>query len=103
MHFQTIVMEAIGGIELTASGVPSLVMRDLAEFATLPFLAAFDVPPDPRSQTPPRRVTYIALAKKIMPLLVEHVHRFKERLEIFVDGTFEAVLAVCPLQSHVQS
>lgn len=69
-------------------------MRDLSEFATLPFLAAFDVPANPKSQTPQKRITYIALAKKTMPMLVDLFLRFKEREEIFVDGTIEAVLSV---------
>ncbi|CAK5277941.1 unnamed protein product [Mycena citricolor] len=90
---QTIVVETISEIALEASGVPSLVMRDLSEYATLPFLAAFDGPPDPKSQTPPKRVTYIALTKRIMPLLVDLFLRFKEREEIYIDGTIEAVLS----------
>ena len=36
-------MEAVDSIELTAHGVVSLVLRDLSEYATLPFLAAFDI------------------------------------------------------------
>ncbi|KAJ7911535.1 hypothetical protein B0H13DRAFT_2009133, partial [Mycena leptocephala] len=90
---QTIVLETIVDIDLSAVGTPSLVMRDLSEFATLPFLAAFDVPANPKSQTPQKRITYIALAKKTMPMLVDLFLRFKEREEIFVDGTIEAVLS----------
>ncbi|KAF7333497.1 Protein MON2 [Mycena venus] len=74
---QAIVLETIVDIDLSATGCPSLIMRDLSEFATLPFLAAFDVPANPKSQTPQKRITYIALAKK----------------EIFTDGTIEAVLS----------
>lgn len=88
-------MDAIAGIDLAAPGVPSLVMRDLSEFATLPFLAAFDVAPEPKSQTPQKRITYIALAKKTMPMLVDHFLQFKDQVEIYVDGTLEAVLSVC--------
>lgn len=90
---QAIVIETIVDIDLAAAGAPSLVMRDLSEFATLPFLAAFDVPSDPKTQTPQKRVTYIALAKKIMPMLVDMFLRFKGREEIYVDGTIEAVLS----------
>ncbi|KAF7290808.1 Protein MON2 [Mycena indigotica] len=90
---QAIVLETIADIDLTAAGTASLVMRDLSEFATLPFLAAFDVPPDPKTQTPAKRVTYIALAKKVMPTLVELFLRFKEREEIYADGTIEALLS----------
>ncbi|TFK71822.1 hypothetical protein BDN72DRAFT_409999 [Pluteus cervinus] len=90
---QAIVMDAIADIDLTLPGSPSLVMRDLSEFATLPFLAAFDVAPQPGSQTPQKRVTYIALAKKTMPLLVNLFLRFKDQETIYVDGTLEAVLS----------
>ena len=87
-------MDAISTIQLEASGVPSLVMRDLSEFATLPFLAAFDVPANPKSQTPPKRVTYIALAKRTMPQVVALFLRFKDDAAIFNDGTVEAILSV---------
>ncbi|KAJ7664366.1 hypothetical protein DFH06DRAFT_322458 [Mycena polygramma] len=90
---QTIVLETIVDIDLSAAGTPSLIMRDLSEFATLPFLAAFDVPSNPKAQTPQKRITYIALAKRTMPMLVDLYLRFKEREEIFVDGTIEAVLS----------
>lgn len=88
-------VDVITGIDLKVAGSPSLVMRDLAEFATLAFLAAFDVPADPKSQTPPKRVTYIALAKKTMPMLVEHFVRFKDERDIYVNETLEVVLSVC--------
>ncbi|KAF7340848.1 Protein MON2 [Mycena sanguinolenta] len=90
---QTVVLETIVDIDLSAPGCPSLVMRDLSEFATLPFLAAFDVPANPKTQTPQKRVTYIALAKKVMPMLVDLFIRFKDREEIYMDGTIEAVLS----------
>ncbi|KAF5376165.1 hypothetical protein D9757_009328 [Collybiopsis confluens] len=90
---QSVVMTTIGGIDLSASGTPSLVIRDLSEFSTFPFLAAFDVPPDPKIQTPPKRITYIALAKKTMPKLVDLCLQFKQRLELYSDGTLEAVMS----------
>ncbi|KAJ7102802.1 hypothetical protein C8R44DRAFT_682224 [Mycena epipterygia] len=90
---QAIVVETIVDIDLSAPGCPSLIMRDLSEFATLPFLAAFDVPQNPKTQTPQKRITYIALAKKAMPMLVDLFLRFKDREEIYMDGTIEAVLS----------
>lgn len=87
-------MEMIAGIDLSATGSPSLVMRDLSEYATLPFLAAFDLQPLPKSQTPQKRITYIAISKKTMPLLVDLFLQFKDRPEIYADGTLEAVLSV---------
>ncbi|KAJ7597649.1 guanine nucleotide exchange factor in Golgi transport N-terminal-domain-containing protein [Mycena floridula] len=87
---QALVMDTIANIDLTTPGSPSLVMRDLSEFATLAFLAAFDLPAESSNH---RRITYIALSKKTMPLLVEYFLRFKDQLEIYVDETLEAVLS----------
>ncbi|TFY62206.1 hypothetical protein EVJ58_g4016 [Rhodofomes roseus] len=91
------VMQAIDGVDLSSSGAPSLVLRDLSEYATLPFLAAFDIPSRASvvSATPSRstagRVTYIALSKKIMPVLVELFLRFKGQSAIYLDGTVERI------------
>ncbi|KAG1824868.1 uncharacterized protein BJ212DRAFT_1566454 [Suillus subaureus] len=97
---QVVVLDAIADIKLTGSGVPSLVLRDLSEFSTLPFLAAFHVPIlSPASPGTPiavssqKQVTYIALSKKVMPLIVELYMRFKDELEIYEDGTLEAVFS----------
>lgn len=91
-------MEAIAGIDLSLPGSPSLIMRDLSEFSTLPFLAAFDVQPaatSAKTSTPQKRITYIGLVKKTMPLLVDLFSRFKDNIDIYVDGTLETVLSVC--------
>lgn len=94
-------MEAVDGIDLSSPGVPSLILRDLSEYSTLPFLAAFDVPEPPAppassTQRPrtQKRVTYIALSKKTMPQLVDLFLRFKEHADIYLDGTIEAIFAV---------
>lgn len=98
-------MDTIADLDLSGKGSPSLVIRDLSEYATLPFLAAFDVEPavDPSSgkvQTGQKRITYIALSKKTMPILVDLFLKFKENAEIYVDGTLEAVLSVGVLHHH---
>ena len=94
--FQAVVLDTIVGIDLSIPGSPSLVIRDLSEYATLPFLAAFDVQGGPKSQSPPKRITYIALSKKTMPMLVELFLRFKANVGIYLDGTVESVLSVSP-------
>ncbi|KAG6844369.1 hypothetical protein H0H87_007445 [Tephrocybe sp. NHM501043] len=90
---QAAVMETIEGIDLSVSGSPSLVLRDLSEFATLPFLAAFDVPSLAKTSTPQKRITYIAISKKTLPMLVELFIRFKLDPAVYLDGTLEAVLS----------
>ena len=77
-------------------GVASLILRDLSEFLTLAFIGAFDTLeatgiPDSRSS---KRVTYIALAKKVMPMLMGIFLRFKDSLDIYSDETMETILAV---------
>ncbi|KAI6140148.1 hypothetical protein BKA82DRAFT_4216431 [Pisolithus tinctorius] len=100
---QASILETAESIELTASGVPSLVIRDLSEYITLPFLAAFhpnqvdaSVPGTPVTPVPAsarKQVTYVGLSKKVMPSLVEMYLRFRDRTEIYEDGTLEAVLS----------
>jgi hypothetical protein len=100
-------MDTINGIELKEAGTPSLILRDLSEYSTLAFIASFDVPEVQKPSaklsagasapvtTPPqqKRITYIALAKTCMPRLAELFLQFKERDEIFVDETIEAILS----------
>lgn len=97
---QSAVVDTVLGFDLQSAGLPSLVLTDLSEFATLAFLAAFDVPdanPAVDSRRPPRRVTYIALAKKVMPVLVEIYSRFKTTVEVYEDGTVDSILSVSRL------
>ncbi len=79
-------------------------MHDLADYATLPFLAAFDIQShqkNPQAPSAQKRVTYIALTKKTMPILVNLFLRFKENEEIYVDGTLESILSVCSFTGHL--
>lgn len=99
---QGVVLETVKSIDMKASGVPSLIMRDLAEYVTLPFLGSFDIvaPPDTPTTSHPvirstsKKVTYIAFGKRAMPYLVELFLSFKDRSEIYVDGTLEQIVAV---------
>jgi hypothetical protein len=92
-------MDTITDIDLDVPVSPSLVMRDLADCATLrlPFLAAVDVQPHSRIQqphTPQKRISYILLSKGTMPMLVELFLRFKANVDVYVDRTSESVLSV---------
>jgi hypothetical protein len=112
LALQANVVDTVNGIELTEVGAPSLILRDLSEYATLAFIASFDVPraqslgsissataqaPLPATAattSPPRkRITYIALTKMCMPRLADLFLQFKEKDEIFVDGTVEALFS----------
>ena len=98
---QASVIDIVQAIDLAESGVPSLIMRDLAEFSSLAFLAGCHIHPTlvsgPETPTPTstrKHVTYIGLSKKTMPALVDLYMRFKDHAEIYEDGTLEAVLSV---------
>lgn len=86
--------EVIQDIDMASPGVPSLILRDISEYATLPFMAAFDVPSSTTSTKPQKRVSYIALSKKAMPQLVDLFLKFKANPEIYANGTSEAILSV---------
>ena len=94
---QADVLEAIAGIDLTVHGAPSIVLCDLSEYSTLAFVAAFDVqtPGAPTDSTKaPKKITYIALCKKTMPLIVKMYLDFKDQPLLYQDGTLEAILSV---------
>jgi hypothetical protein len=70
----------------------------------LPFIAAFDAP-EPSSalssesaarasKGPQKRVTYVALAKVAMPLLVDVYLKHQHEVELYKNGTVETILGV---------
>jgi hypothetical protein len=72
-------------------------MKDLAYFVTLAFSGTVrspvvDAPPESRIKSKP--LTYIALCKRVMPLLAHMYSRFKGSSDIYADGTVGAILAV---------
>ena len=83
-------------IDLAVSGSPSLLMRDLSELMTLAYLGTFEVRSQEddvtRRATP--RVTYIALTKKVMPMLLEMFARFKDDDSIYLNETVEIIFSV---------
>lgn len=95
---QAVVLDAATAFEAQkVQGAPSVLLGDVAEYATLAFLGAFDAPPPMHIQAQNKaiglRVTYVALCKKSLPLLVQLFLRFKSDSRIWSDGTLERVLA----------
>ncbi|KAL5513923.1 hypothetical protein ACEPAG_2684 [Sanghuangporus baumii] len=97
---QAVVVETINDIDLSVPGAASLVLRDLSELLTLPYLGAFDVqdanydPSRPiKDSRRSNRVTYIALTKKVMPMLRDTFLRFRDADLIYIDGTLEAIFS----------
>ncbi|KAF8345051.1 hypothetical protein F5887DRAFT_1282803 [Amanita rubescens] len=89
---QSVIMDTVLDINLSSPGTPSLVIRDMSEYATFPFLASFDLQ-NQNSKTAPSKVTYVALSKKAMPLLVDLYLRFKDNIDLYMDRSMEALLS----------
>jgi hypothetical protein len=99
------VFDAIVDIKSSSPDIGSLILRDLAGYATLPFIAAFDAPqvmylrPGEMEAKPSssgrKQVTYIGLAKKVMPLIVSTYMEHQQQELVYQDGTLEAIFAVC--------
>ncbi|KAL5521903.1 MON2 [Sanghuangporus sanghuang] len=97
---QAAVVETINDIDLSVPGATSLVLRALSELLTLPYLGAFDIQDANNDASRPikdsrmlKRVTYIALTKKVMPMLRDTFLRFKDADIIYIDGTLEAIFS----------
>ncbi|KAH7100328.1 hypothetical protein BKA62DRAFT_706688 [Auriculariales sp. MPI-PUGE-AT-0066] len=97
---QANIFKVLESLDLTVPLSPSLVLRDLAEYATLPFLAGFDFEPPTMTSDASviktkttKRVSYIAVSKRAMPWLVELYLQFEDMSQIYADGTLEAVVA----------
>ena len=95
---QNNILAVYESVDLNVPGSPALVLSDYAYFVTLAFSETVD-------QTTPtikqdsvslaKRATYIAMCKRIMPLLSHLYSRFKGNVELYSDGTVEAILKVC--------
>jgi hypothetical protein len=103
-ELQVVVLNAVKDIPLNDPSIVSLVIKDLSAYATLPFLAAFDVPqvmyirpgenaPKP-SSSGRKRVTYVGLTKQVMPLVVETYTAHAGDESMYSDGTVEAMFSV---------
>jgi hypothetical protein len=88
-------------VDMLVPGSPSLILSDFSYFVTLPFVAAYDLNQNPtpsQVQGKPilKKVTYIAICKRAMPVLAHLYNRFKASVDIYTDGTVDAILAVSP-------
>lgn len=94
---QAAVLEVVAAIKLEIPGAASAVLSDLSEYLTLAFIAAFDSEVDSSAKFKPRmpqRVTYIALAKEVMPHVLWLYVRYKDDLSIYEHGAVERMFAV---------
>jgi len=94
MLVQSAVYDVVQALQIASlPGLPSLVVADLADYATLAYYAGFTVESS-KSASALKQVTYIALSKKAMPRVVELFDTFKTESQLYSDGTIEHVLSV---------
>jgi hypothetical protein len=95
---QTSIMEVVKNIDVTDVNIRVVVLADIAEYSTLAFIAAFDMPPSsgttPTSGAARRKLTFIGLSKVAMPLLLERFSSASDDLTLYLSGTIERVLSV---------
>ncbi|KAI9254748.1 hypothetical protein EDC94DRAFT_678828 [Helicostylum pulchrum] len=95
---QEAVLEAVQTLDMNVTGVPPLVLADLAEYMTLAFLS----PPEdgqnknrgyiPPSQRKFSTVTYIALNKKCSSLVANLFKLHANVLDLYTEGVFERMI-----------
>ncbi|KAG8801542.1 hypothetical protein FRC17_006613 [Serendipita sp. 399] len=95
---QSNILAVFDSIDLVVPGSPSLLLADLAYFITLAFTSSSDLHdlstvPRGNDSIKVKKVTYIALCKRVMPLLAHLYSRFKKLPDIYANGTVEAILA----------
>ncbi|MBW0484031.1 hypothetical protein O181_023746 [Austropuccinia psidii MF-1] len=86
------VVATIDELSLNAPGVPSVVMKCLAELGTLAFVAPFNATNLLSSRSSPSKVSYIALFKAIQPRLVNLIERFCKTPEIYNENAVTQVI-----------
>ncbi|KIM30394.1 hypothetical protein M408DRAFT_21910 [Serendipita vermifera MAFF 305830] len=94
---QNNILSVYDGIDMLVPGSPSLILADFSYFVTLPFVAAYELRQAPLSSQVEGRpviqkVTYIAICKRVMPVLAHLYTRFKASADIYADGTVDAIL-----------
>jgi hypothetical protein len=98
---QASILDIISILKLDIPGAASAVLSDLSEYSTLAFVAAFDAEP-PRvngRDVLSQRVSYIALSKETMPLVLDLFQRFKDDESIYSGGAVERMFSVRSLIS----
>jgi hypothetical protein len=99
-----VILDAVMDMKCSSSDTASLLLRHLAGYVVLPFLSAFEAPqvfyvrPGETGVKPSssgrKRVTYVGLVKKVMPLIVDVYDKHQQDMLLYEDGTVEAIFAV---------
>ncbi|KAM0751477.1 hypothetical protein T439DRAFT_287566 [Meredithblackwellia eburnea MCA 4105] len=97
---QAAVLEVVAAIKLEVPGAASAVLSDLSEYLTLAFIAAFDSEGETSIKSKPKatqRVSYIALAKEVMPHVLWLFARYKDDISVYEQGAVERMFAAYAL------
>lgn len=94
---QAAALEAIQRLDQSNIQIASTVLSDLAEYFTLPYLAAFEIEPVmPRTlrKLPKQRITFIALSKAVMPRAASLFLQNQSSPQMYASGAAEQLLKV---------
>ncbi|GAA5936680.1 hypothetical protein JCM1841_000223 [Sporobolomyces salmonicolor] len=106
MPLQSAVLEVVAVLKLDEiPGATSAVLSDLSEYLTLAFVAPFKSEPGPGTASRihrPQSVTYIALAKEVMPHVLWLFQKYKDDPSVYEQGAVEKMLAAYALPMHLK-
>lgn len=94
---QAAALEAIQRLDQSNVEIASAMLSDLAEYFTLPYLAAFEIEPVmPRTlrKLPKQRITFIALSKAVMPRAASLFLQNQSSSQMYASGAAEQLLKV---------
>lgn len=95
MPLQAVVLEVVAAIKLgDLGGAPAAVITELADYATLAYTSSFEAPQYGTFGKAGQRVTYIALAKEVMPHIHYLLNKYRDDVAVYMEGAVERVLDV---------
>ncbi|GAA5873054.1 hypothetical protein JCM1840_007309 [Sporobolomyces johnsonii] len=106
MPLQSAVLEVVAVLKLDeVPGAASAVLSDLSDYLTLAFVAPFESEPGPGTASRihrPQSVTYIALAKEVMPHVLWLFQKYKDDPSVYEPGAVDKMLAAYALPMRLK-
>ena len=91
---QSTVFKVVQNLDSRIDVVAAACLSDLAEYATLAFGAAFDVPAQPEARIRSSKITYIALHKMVMPKAASLYLQHENSPIVFASGAAAQLIRV---------
>lgn len=91
---QNAVLKVVQNLDFRIDVVAAASLSDLAEYATLAFGAAFDVPAQPEARIRSSKITYIALHKMVMPKAASLYLQHENSATVFASGAVAQLIRV---------